>query len=84
MLTREQRAQNEAAYKQMKATLAQTYPHGRFVALQSGQVVADAASFRELQAALTALGKDSRDMFIIQAGVNYPEFAYILLGDRSA
>jgi hypothetical protein len=68
---------NEAAYKRLKDELARRYPEGHFVAFDDGQVVADAASFDELIAALAAIGKDRPDIFVVEAGVDYPEEVYI-------
>ena len=57
----------------------QTYPHGQFVAIHEGRIVADAATFDELSTALDAMGKDSAEILVVQAGVDYPENAVIFL-----
>lgn len=41
----QKREENQAAYRRLKPIIAQTYPQGRFVAIDEGQIVADAASF---------------------------------------
>ena len=75
----ESRQKNQAAYRQMKQELAERYPAGWFVAIDDGEVVADAARFLELNAALAAIGKDRPDVMVVQAGVNYPDKVFILL-----
>jgi hypothetical protein len=71
------RQKNQAAFKRMKQELANRYPPGWFVALDDGEIVADAASFDDLTAALAAIGKDRPDILVVQAGVNYPEEVFI-------
>ncbi len=73
-----ERQLNEAAYRQLKPTIDQQYPPGRFVAIHRGRIVDDAASFRELDEALTAKGFTSRDILVVQAGIDYPDYADIL------
>jgi hypothetical protein len=69
---------NDAAFRRMEDSLAKTYPRGQFVAFMSGEIVADAADFDELQAKLKAAGKDPYQAFIVQAGHSYPKKAVIL------
>jgi pectin methylesterase-like acyl-CoA thioesterase len=69
---------NHAAYRTLRETIKQTYPAGRYVAISGGQVVADGSRFDELQASLQALGKDSPQVLVVQAGVDYPETVTIL------
>ncbi len=76
------RATNHAAYRQLKDTLAQTYEAGRFVAIADGQIAADADSFAQLRSHLIALGKDPAGVLIVEAGVDYPETAFIFSLDR--
>lgn len=73
------RQKNESAYRQLKPRLQELYPAGQFIALEEGEVVADAASFDELTVALAKIGKDRADVFVVQAGVNYPDEVFILL-----
>ena len=70
---------NEAAYRAVKDELSKRYPPGQFIAFDDGQIVADAASFDELTERLAGLGKDRPDIFVIQAGVDYPEEVFILV-----
>lgn len=72
-------AKNQAAFHKAKRELSNRYPPGRFVAFDDGQIVADAATFDELTEALGAIGKDRPDVFVVQAGTNYPEDVFILL-----
>ena len=70
---------NQAAFGKMKGELSKRYPAGHFVAFNEGQIVADAASFDELTEALAVIGMDRPDVFVVQAGVDYPEDVFILL-----
>lgn len=70
---------NQAAYQEAKHELSKRYPRGRFVAFDDGQIVADAASFDDLTEALAAIGKDRPDVFVVQAGADYPDEVFILL-----
>ncbi len=73
------RQKNQAAFKRTKQELAKCYPAGRFVAFDDGEIVADAATFDDLTAALAAIGKDRPDILVVQSGVNYPEEVFILI-----
>jgi hypothetical protein len=73
MNSAQQRHANEAAYRQLRESISKSYPAGRFVAISEGKIVADAASFEELDSILDRLGKNSRDVLVVQAGVDYPE-----------
>jgi hypothetical protein len=69
-----QREINEAAYRQLKEPIAKTYRHGHFVAIFGGKIIADAATFRELQAMLHECGNDSPEVLVVQAGTTEPEY----------
>ena len=73
------RKKNEAAFQEAKRELNDRYPPGQFVAFDDSQIVADAASFAELTEALAAIGKDRPDVFVVQAGADYPDKVFILL-----
>ena len=73
------RQKNEAIYRKLKMELLKMYPTGQFIALDEGQIVADAASFDELTTALAAIDKNRADVFVIQVGAEYPEEVFILL-----
>jgi hypothetical protein len=78
----EERQVNQAAFRRLAGSINQTYPHGRFVAIADGKIIADAASFGELESALRTLGQDSVDVLVVQAGVDYPESAIIFEDDE--
>ena len=69
---------NEQAFRRMKAALDARFPAGHLIAFDEGRVIADAASFQELGAILTGAGKNPREVFVVQAGADYPQFATIL------
>ena len=69
---------NRVAFREAKHELNKRYPPGRFVAFDDGQIVADAATFDELTHALAAIGKDRPDVFVVQAGTDYPDEVSIL------
>jgi hypothetical protein len=78
-MTDEQRLEaNEAAYERLKPMIDQTYPKGWFVAVADDQVVAAAATFEELYAALKAAGRDPREVLTAEAGVECPGHADII------
>lgn len=53
------------------------FPAGQFVAVESGTVVADADTHRQLVQKLASQGKSPKDLVILQAGVEYPASAVI-------
>jgi hypothetical protein len=67
-----------AGYNALKADIDRRYPVGRFVAVDSGQVVADAESHRALVQKLQSLARSPRGLRIVEAGVDYPDAAVIL------
>jgi hypothetical protein len=69
---------NQKAYRQLKETIAKTYPPGRYVAISEGRIVADADNFPELDALLKAMGKDPVHVLVAEAGVEDPEYVDIL------
>ena len=70
---------NEQAFRRMKATLDARFPAGHLVAFDGGEVIADAASVQELRPLLIGAGKNPSEVFVVQAGAEYPQFATILL-----
>lgn len=70
---------NQVAYRQMRDFIRENYPPGRFVAIAGGKVVADAGSFRDVDVMLNQMGFTSRDVLVVQAGVEYPDMVIILL-----
>jgi hypothetical protein len=80
----QERQLNQDAYRRLKNMINQSYSSGRFVAISGGQIAGDADSFREIKTLLKARGKDPAQVLIVQAGVEYPEYATIfVLGARS-
>ena len=77
MSTTAERQRNQAAFRQLSGFIEQNYPPGRFLAIAGGNIIADAASFAELESSLKILGQDSVDVLVVQAGVEYPETAVI-------
>ncbi len=66
-------------YGELKMEIDSRFPSGSFVAVESGQVIADAESHRQLVQKLDAMSKSPKIMLIVQAGVEYPKSAIILL-----
>ena len=67
------RAKNQRAFREVEEELANRYPHGHFVAFHDGRIIADAPDFDQLTDALAAIGKNRPDVFVVQAGVEYPD-----------
>ena len=68
---------NEQAFRRMKATLDARFPAGHLIAFDGGEVIADAASVQELRPLLIGAGKNPSEVFVVQAGAEYPQFATI-------
>jgi hypothetical protein len=78
MAGHEEYERNKASYQRLKETISKSYPHGWFVGIADDQVVGAAADFRTLESNLRALGKDPRGVLVVEAGVDYPQYATIL------
>ncbi len=61
----------------LKETIGKTYPHGWFVGISDDKVIGAAANFRDLECLLRERGKDPRQVLVVEAGVNYPEYVTI-------
>jgi len=83
MPTSQKNESNEQAFRQMKAELDTRFPAGHLIAFDGGRVIADAESIQELQPLLIQAGKNPRDVFVVEAGVDYPQFATILILDAT-
>ena len=59
--------------------IATTYPRGWFVALADGQVVAASADFQQVERELREQGKDPREVLVVEAGVEGPEYVNIFI-----
>jgi hypothetical protein len=66
-------------YMRLKQHLDQSFPTGRFVAVELGKVIADAESHRQVVAKLRSQGKSPNGILIVQAGIEYPKSAVIFL-----
>jgi hypothetical protein len=49
------------------------------VGIADEQVVGAAANFGELKTLLRSQGRDPRDVLVVEAGVDYPEYATIFV-----
>lgn len=74
-----ERQRNQSAFRQLSGFIEQTYPRGRYLAIAGGKIIADAASFDELDSVLKTAGQDSVEVLVVQAGVEYPESAVIYI-----
>lgn len=68
---------NSTAYRRLKEMISRTYPPGWFVGIAEEQVVGAAEDFRALESVLRGQGKDPRQVLVVQAGVDYPEYVTI-------
>jgi hypothetical protein len=68
-----------ADFENLKRQVDARFPPGRFVAIESGQVVADAENHRRLVEQLKAAGKSPRNLLIVEAGIEYPTSATIFI-----
>jgi hypothetical protein len=64
---------------ELKEEIDRRFETGRFVAVEAQRVVADAESHSKLVEKLQALGKSPQGLLVVQAGVEYPDSAVILL-----
>jgi hypothetical protein len=72
------RTETQEAFRRLKPRIDASYPKGWFVALDGEQIIADAANFDDLTARLIKMGRKPPETFMVQAGVDYPEYAVIL------
>lgn len=66
-----------AWYAEHKQVIDRGFPAGRFLAVEQGQIIADAESHDMLVEVLKRQGKSPKDLLIVQAGVHYPDTAVI-------
>ncbi len=71
---------NTKAYQRLKGTIKETYPRGWFAGIADDQVVGAAATFRELEHLLREQGRDPRNVLVVEAGIDYPDYATIFHG----
>ena len=67
-----------AVYHRMKERI-DAYPKGWFVAIVEEQIVVATADFHELEALLRAQGTDPRNVLVVEAGAEYPDYVTIFL-----
>jgi len=67
------------AYRRLKPEIDTRFPKGHFVAIDDGQVIADAPSYRELDAKLTPMRARKPVFFVVQAGDDMPKYVTIFL-----
>jgi hypothetical protein len=70
---------NNAAYRRLKETIAQTHPKGWFVGIADEQVIGAAATFNDLKTLLRSQGRDPQDVLVVEAGVDYPDYVTIFI-----
>jgi hypothetical protein len=78
MSTNKNWEEEQAAYERLKDTIKATYPKGWFVAIHGGKIVADAATFDEIDQMLTKRGIPQPEGLVVQVGVEYLDNAIIL------
>lgn len=77
-----ERALNQAAYRRLRDSIRENYPHGRFVGIAGGKIVADADSFDDLDALLDEMGFTSPGVMVVEAGVDLPESVTIFAMEK--
>jgi hypothetical protein len=75
------RTANQAAWRRLRSAIADQYPKGRFVAIGDDRILADAASFEELQTVLRGMGRRRGQSLIVEVGAELPDYVTILLPD---
>ena len=70
---------NEDAYRRLKPEIDSTFEEGWFIAIDDGKIIADAASYEDLEAKLDAMGDTHAEALVVQAGEDYLESATIFL-----
>ena len=72
-----ERSQNQASFQRLRSKIEASYPKGRFVAIADDCIVADAASFEDLEAALRSLGRKRGESLVVEVGAELPEYVNI-------
>jgi hypothetical protein len=68
-----------ATYRRLKSSIDQRYPRDTFVAIADNDVIGSAVTLRSLQETIRTQGRDPRQVLVVQAGVDYPEYVTIFL-----
>jgi hypothetical protein len=74
----EARQLGEATYRKLRSHIDATYPPGHLVALWEGKIVADGATYREVNTILHQMGNDSPHVMLVRAGEDYDKMTIIL------
>jgi Family of unknown function (DUF5678) len=74
-----EKQRNQEAFRRLKASISETFPTGRFVAISNAAIVADAEDLDSLLANLRAKGREPNEVLVVQSGIEYPESATILV-----
>jgi len=75
----QQYEQRLAAYRRLKPAIEQGYAKGSFVAIADDRVIASARSFREIQESIRSQGGDPRQVLVVQAGMDLPDYVTIFV-----
>ncbi len=70
---------NRAKFEECKDSLNARFEIGTYVALDDGELVADAPTFDKLSKKLKEQGRDWTDVFVVQVAETYPDSVFILL-----
>jgi hypothetical protein len=62
----------------LESSIKRDYPLGRFVAIDGGQIIADARTYRELENLLVSMGNHRQEVLVVEAGVDNSEYVDIL------
>lgn len=63
---------NLDAYARLKDDIDLRYPHGQYVAIVRGAIVADAPTFSALLSKLATIEQEPDCRLVVQAGITYP------------
>src|SRR5262249_30512725 len=73
------RTRNQSTWRRLRTLIEAKYPKGRFVAVGDERVMADAATFSELESLHRDLGRKPGDSLIVQVGAEPPDFVTIFV-----
>ena len=68
-----------ATYERLKTSIDEGHPKDTFVAIADGDVIGSAATLSSLQDTIRKQGRDPRQVLVVQAGMDYPEYVTIFL-----
>jgi hypothetical protein len=70
---------NVAKFEECKDSLKDRFEIGTYVAIDDGELVADAPTFDKLSKKLKEQGRDRTDVFVVHVAETYPDSVFILL-----